>query len=73
VILSGQILPVEFMPRPVQMVSYLAPNKHYTAIVRAVMLRGVGLSDLWPQVIALGVLGVALYTVAAFRLRKRLD
>jgi len=73
VILSGQILPVEFMPRPVQMVSYLAPNKHYTAIVRAVMLRGVGLADLWPQVIALGVLGVVLYTVAAFRLRKRLD
>jgi ABC-2 type transport system permease protein len=73
VILSGQILPVEFMPRPVQMISYLAPNKHYTAIVRAVMLRGVGLSDLWPQVIALGVLGVALYTVAAFRLQKRLD
>jgi ABC-2 type transport system permease protein len=73
VILSGQILPVEFMPRPVQMVSYLAPNKHYTAIVRAVMLRGVGLSDLWPQVIALGVLGVVLYTVAAFRLQKRLE
>lgn len=73
VILSGQILPVEFMPRPVQMVSYLAPNKHYTAIVRAVMLRGVGLADLWPQVIALGVLGVVLYTTAAFRLRKRLD
>lgn len=73
VILSGQILPVEFMPRPVQVVSYLAPNKHYTAIVRAVMLKGVGLSDLWPQVIALGVLGIVLYTVAAFRLRKRLD
>lgn len=73
VILSGQILPVEFMPRPVQMVSYLAPNKHYTAIVRAVMLRGVGLADLWPQVIALCVLGVALYTIAAVRLRKRLD
>ena len=73
VILSGQILPVEFMPRPVQAISYLAPNKHYTTIVRAVMLRGVGLADLWPQVIALGVLGVVLYTIAAFRLRKRLD
>jgi ABC-2 type transport system permease protein len=73
VILSGQVLPVAFMPRPVQMASYLAPNKHYTAIVRAVMLRGAGLSDLWPQVIALGMLGVVLYAVAVFRLRKRLD
>jgi ABC-2 type transport system permease protein len=73
VILSGQILPVEFMPRAVQAASYLMPNRHYTAIVRAIMLKGSGLGDLWPQVVALGVLGTILYTVAAVRLRKRLD
>jgi ABC-2 type transport system permease protein len=73
VILSGQILPVEFMPRPVQWVSHLAPNKHYVLIVRAIMLKGAGLLELWPQVVALGVVGLSLYTVAAFRLRKRLD
>ncbi len=73
VILSGQVLPVEYMPRVVQAVSYLAPNKHYTAIVRGIMLKGVGLADLWPQVLALGILGVGLYTVATVRLRKRLD
>ena len=73
VILSGQVLPVEYMPRVVQMASYLAPNKHYTAIVRGIMLRGAGLADLWPQVLALGVLGVGLYSIATVRLRKRLD
>ena len=73
VILSGQILPVEFMPRAVQLVSYLMPNRHYTAIVRGVMLKGSGLADLWLHVVALGVLGVALYACAAARLRKRLD
>jgi ABC-2 type transport system permease protein len=73
VILSGQILPVEFMPRAVQVASYLMPNRHYTAIVRGIMVRGSGLIDLWPQVVALGVLGTVLYTVAAARLRKRLD
>jgi ABC-2 type transport system permease protein len=73
VILSGQILPVEFMPRAVQAASYLMPNRHYTAIVRAIMLKGAGPGDLWPQVVALGVLGAILYTVAAVRLRKRLD
>ena len=73
VILSGQILPVEFMPRAVQLVSYMMPNRHYTAIVRGVMLKGSGLADLWLHVVALGVLGVALYAVAAARLRKRLD
>ena len=73
VILSGQILPVEFMPRAVQLVSYLMPNRHYTAIVRGVMLKGSGLADLWLHVVALGVLGVVLYAFAAARLRKRLD
>jgi ABC-2 type transport system permease protein len=73
IILAGQILPVEFMPRAVQVVSYLAPNRHYTAIVRSIMLRGTGLAELWPQVVALGVLGSGLYFLAATRLRKRLD
>ena len=73
IILAGQILPVEYMPRAVQMVSYLMPNRHYTAIVRDIMLRGSSLTDLWPQVVALGVLGVVLYSIAAVRLRKRLD
>jgi len=71
--LAGQILPVEYMPRAVQMVSYLMPNRHYTAIVRGIMLRGSTLADLWPQVVALGVLGIILYSIAAVRLRKRLD
>jgi ABC-2 type transport system permease protein len=73
VILSGQILPVEYMPRAVQMASCLAPNRHYTAIVRDIMLRGSSLADLWPQVVALGILGIALYTLAAARLQKRLE
>jgi ABC-2 type transport system permease protein len=73
VILSGQILPVEYMPQAVQVVSHLMPNKHYTDIVRGVMLKGSNLIDLWPQVMTLGVLGVALYALAASRLRKGLD
>jgi ABC-2 type transport system permease protein len=72
-ILSGQILPVENMPRIVQWVAQLAPNTHFTVIVRSVMLRGSGLGDLWPRMAALTVLGVVLYTLAAVRLRKRLD
>ena len=72
-ILSGQILPVDNMPAAVQVAAQLAPNTHFTIIVRSIMLRGAGLADLWPQVIALGVLGTLLYLAAAIRLRKRLD
>ena len=72
-ILSGQILPVENMPRAVQLAAQLVPNTHFTVIVRGIMLRGSTLADLWPQVVALGVVGVVLYALAATRLRKRLD
>jgi ABC-2 type transport system permease protein len=73
VILSGQVLPVEYMPRAAQVVSLLMPNRHYTAVVRGIMLKGSTLADLWPQVVALGILGVTLYALAANRLRKGLD
>jgi ABC-2 type transport system permease protein len=72
-ILSGQVLPVENMPPAVQLVAQLAPNTHFTIIVRNIMLRGSGLTDLWPQVAMLAGLGVVLYVLAAMRLKKRLD
>jgi ABC-2 type transport system permease protein len=72
-ILGGQILPVENMPPAVQTVACIMPNTHFSTIVRSIMLRGSTLADLMPQVIALVVLGVVLYTLAAARLRKRLD
>ena len=72
-ILSGQILPVENMPRAAQLVAQLAPLTHFTAIVRDVMLKSAGLADLWTEIVALALLGIAFYTLAASRLQKRLD
>jgi len=73
IILSGRVLPVAYMPRITQAVSLMMPNRHYTAILRGIMLKDYALADLWPQLVSLAVLGVVLYTVAAFRLQKRLD
>jgi len=72
-ILSGQILPVENMPRAAQVAAQLAPLTHFTAIVRGIMLKGSRLPDLVPELLALAGLGVTLYAVAAGGLNKRLD
>ena len=72
-ILSGQILPVENMPRAMQWAAQLVPNTHFTVIVRGIMLKGSGLADLWPRVAALAILGIVLYFLAAVHLQKRLD
>jgi ABC-type multidrug transport system permease subunit len=73
IILSGRVLPVAYMPRITQAVSLVMPNRHYTAILRGIMLKDYTLADLWPQLASLAVLGIVLYTMAAFRLQKRLD
>ena len=73
VILSGQVLPVEYMPPAAQFLSLLMPNRHYTTIVREIMLKGSTLTDLWPQVIALGCIAVVLYTLVINRLGQKLD
>jgi ABC-2 type transport system permease protein len=51
--LSGAIAPVESMPDFLRHLSLLDPLTHYVAIVRGIMLRGVGLEVLWQHAIAL--------------------
>jgi ABC-2 type transport system permease protein len=41
--------------------------------VRAVVIKGVGLEAVLPEVIALAIFGVVVMGVAARRFRKRLD
>ena len=70
---SGYIVSVENMPWLMSKVSYLFPVQHYMTILRGVMLKGAGLSDLMPDVLALLALGLALALAAYMTLQRRLD
>jgi ABC-2 type transport system permease protein len=41
--------------------------------VRGIFLKGNGLAVLWDQVLPLGVLALAILTIAVLRFHKRLD
>ena len=71
--LSGLIFPIDNMPRPIQLVTYLIPLRYYAEIIRGVFLRGSGLNVLWPEALVLLGMGAAIMTVASLRFRKRLD
>lgn len=71
ILLSGFMFPVSAMPEPFQWITLLNPLRHYLEIVRAVFLKGAGLEVLWPQHLALALLGAAILTAAASRFRKR--
>jgi ABC-2 type transport system permease protein len=73
VYLSGLIFPIENMPRAVQYVTYAIPVRYYATIIRGIFLRGSGLDVLWPQALALALMGSAILAAAALRFRKRLD
>jgi ABC-2 type transport system permease protein len=73
IFLSGFFFPIEAMPRFLQYVSAIVPLRYYLVIIRALLLKGVGLSALQNEVIALTIFAVVIMGIAALRFRKRLD
>lgn len=69
--LSGFIFPIENMPRAIQLITYIVPLRYFLVIVRGIFLKGVGLAELWSQVLILSVLGVLIVAVSVFRFQKR--
>ena len=49
------------------------PVRYFMEIVRAIFLKGTGVSVLWPQMLALAILGVSILMLSALRFHKNLD
>ena len=73
IFLSGFFFPLEAMPKVLQWVSYLMPLRYYLVILRALLLKGVGLEMIQFDVTAMTLFAVVIMTAAAVRVRKRLD
>jgi ABC-2 type transport system permease protein len=73
IFLSGFFFPIEAMPKLLQYVSAIVPLRYYLVIIRALMLKGVGVKALTEQIMALTIFAIAIMGAAAFRFRKRLD
>lgn len=70
---SGFGFPISTMPPWLQYLTYASPLRYFLVVLRGTYLKGVGLEILWPQMLAMGVLGVALLTAAVLRFHKALD
>jgi ABC-2 type transport system permease protein len=71
--LSGFVFPISNMPAIIQWLTYLNPLQYFLVIIRGIFLKGTGIDILWPQFLALAVLGGMVFTGAVNRFRKRLD
>jgi ABC-2 type transport system permease protein len=71
--LSGGTTPRESMPQVVQVLMLAAPTTHFVTLAQAILYRGAGLEVVWPQFIALAVIGAILFGYALARFRKAIS
>jgi len=63
-ILSGFVFPIDSMPKIIQIITNITPVKFYLVAMRAIMLRGVGLSAFWQQLIYLLIFSAVFILLA---------
>ena len=73
IFLSGFFFPIEAMPQFLQYVSAIVPLRYFLVIIRALLLKGVGVAALQNEIIALVIFAVVIMGAASARFRKRLD
>jgi len=71
--LSGGATPRESMPVLAQNVMQIAPTTHFVAASQAILYRGAGLDVVWPQMLALLVIGGVLFALSLGRFRKTIS
>lgn len=71
--LAGFLFPVEAMPTALQVISYVIPLRYMLTVASGIILKGVGLRVLWPEVLAIAIFGVVIFGAAVRRFRKRLE
>ena len=71
--LSGLLFPIEGMPPGAQYLAAVIPLTYYLRIVRGIVLKGIGVGYLWPQVLPLVAFGAVVFTLSVLRFRKQLD
>jgi ABC-2 type transport system permease protein len=72
-VLSGYVFPREMMPPIVQYAGDLIPMTHFLQIARGIIVRGVGISSLGSQVMALVIYGTVVFALSAGAFRERLE
>jgi drug efflux transport system permease protein len=72
VLLSGFMFPREAMPAAARWIGVAIPLTWYLQVIRGVLLKGVGLIELWPQTLALVGFALLFFTFSTLRFHKQL-
>jgi ABC-2 type transport system permease protein len=73
ILFSGFGSPISSMPEAMQWLTYLNPLRYYQDVLRSVYLKGSGISALWQEMAAMGLLSIIMLTISVLRFQKSLD
>ncbi|MCB0503317.1 MAG: ABC transporter permease [Bacteroidetes bacterium] len=71
-ILTGFLFPIENMPWPLQVVSNILPSKWYYIIVKAIMIKGLGIAIVWKETLILFAMMMMLLFTSIKKFKTRL-
>lgn len=71
ILTSGTFTPISNMPEWLQPITWLNPLRYFLEIVRGIMLKGSGVSDLWHNIWPLLVYGPAMTAAAMIRFTRQ--
>jgi ABC-2 type transport system permease protein len=72
-LLSGFMFPLEAMPRLIAALGYALPLTYFIQILRGIMLKGIGLAELWQQAAILTAFSLGVFLLSVARFRKTLE
>jgi ABC-2 type transport system permease protein len=68
--LSGSNTPLESMPRWLATVMQASPSTHFVSFAQSILYRGAGIDVVWPQFLAVALIGGLFFGFAILRFRS---
>ncbi len=73
ILLSGFIFPIENMPPLLQWISHIIPPRWFIIIIKAIMLKGVGIAYIWKETLIIALMALVFIGLSIKRFKVRLD
>ena len=68
--LSGSNTPLESMPPFLRTLMQASPSTHFVSFAQAILYRGAGFDAVWPQFVAVALIGGLFLILALLRFRR---
>lgn len=72
ILLSGFIFPIENIPLPLRIFSHIIPSRWFIVIIKAIMLKGVGLQYIWKETLIIVIMTLTFIGLSIKKFKIRL-